>query len=87
MQYVLAMFLAYPLAGIMALLPKGNARHAFSFVVGLWYAQEIFGVQWIHSFISALVSYLIVLVAPRQYIAVLVRRRDDPQTDSTPPPT
>lgn len=72
-QYVLAMFLAYPLAAIMSLLPKGMARHVFSAVVGLWYAQEIFGVQWIHSFISSLVTYLIVAVAPKKYIATLVR--------------
>lgn len=71
-QYVLAMFLAYPLAAIMSLLPKGMARHVFSAVVGLWYAQEIFGVQWIHSFISSLVTYLIVAVAPKKYIATLV---------------
>ncbi len=35
-QYVLAMFLAYPLAGVMSLLPSARAKHAFSLLVGLW---------------------------------------------------
>lgn len=35
-QYVLAMFLAYPLAGVMSLLPSTKAKHAFSLLVGLW---------------------------------------------------
>jgi len=45
LQYVLAMFLAYPLSGILNFLPSANAKHAFSLLVGLWYAQEIFGNQ------------------------------------------
>jgi hypothetical protein len=69
---VLAMFLAYPLAGILSLLPGAHLKHLFSLLVGLWYAQEIFGGQWIHSFASALVSYLIVVLAPRKHIASLV---------------
>ena len=39
------MFLAYPLSGIMTFLPSAKAKHAFSLLVGLWYAQEIFGNQ------------------------------------------
>lgn len=71
LKYVLAMFLAYPLAGILSLLPGAHLKHLFSLLVGLWYAQEIFGGQWIHSFASALVSYLIVVLAPRKHIASL----------------
>lgn len=140
-QYVLAMFLAYPLAGVMSLLPSAQAKHAFAFLVGLWcvskrprfqvggggrehlhshsyapahtsgglegergrfthtathpltpdshmcvcvrhkpskpntnrYAQEIFGAQWIFSFATSLVSYLICALAPQKHIASLVR--------------
>lgn len=36
------------------------------------YAQEIFGNQWIHSFLTSLVSYAIVALAPRKHIATLV---------------
>ncbi|KAM3570524.1 hypothetical protein VYU27_007424, partial [Nannochloropsis oceanica] len=72
LKYVLAMFLAYPLSGILNILPSANAKHAFSLVVGLWYAQEIFGNQWVHSFLSSAVSYLIVCFGPRKHIATLV---------------
>lgn len=72
LKYVLAMFLAYPLSGILNVLPSANAKHAFSLLVGLWYAQEIFGNQWVHSFLSAAVSYLIVCFGPRKHIATLV---------------
>lgn len=49
------MFLAYPLSGILTLLPSTNAKHAFSLLLGLWYAQEIFGnqVRWVWGIVGA----------------------------------
>jgi len=67
------MFLAYPLALILDFLPGKTLKHTFSLVVGLWFAQQIFQSQWVHSFITSLVTYLICLIFPRKLAPGLVR--------------
>lgn len=71
-QYVLAMFLAYPLAFILSKIKSPSLKHLFSFAVGLWYSQQIFGSQWIHSFITITMTYLIVKFGPQKHIHYIV---------------
>jgi hypothetical protein len=65
--------LAYPLAGVLKLLPSTHLKHFFSLLVGLWFAQEIFGAEWVHSFFTAAVTYLLVLTLPRNLAPYVVR--------------
>ena len=45
-------------------LPNKHLKHLFSFLVGFLMVQWIFGPDWIHSFITALGTYLICLILP-----------------------
>lgn len=65
-QYVLLLLAAYPLAAVFARLPNSTTKHLFSVLIGIWTMQFVFYSQWIHSFISATVTYLMVLVLPNK---------------------
>lgn len=68
LQYVLLLLTAYPLAAVFSRLPNATAKHVFSAVVGVWTMQFVFYGQWIHSFISSAVTYLMVLVLPNKWV-------------------
>lgn len=57
---------------IMNMLPYGNIRHVFSFLLGAFLMQFLLGVQWIHQLITSLVAYAMFMVLPRKTTAVLV---------------
>lgn len=65
LNYVLGLFICYPLAMIMNLLPYGKTRHLFSFLLGAFLLQFTLGVQWIHQVITSLVAYLLLALLPR----------------------
>lgn len=73
-KYTVALFLAYPLAAGMYALPNKHLKHLYSFLVGFIMVQWIFGPDWIHSFISAMGTYLICLLFPKniQHYAVFI---------------
>lgn len=58
--------MAYPLAAIFAKLPNATTKHIFSLFFGVWIMQFVFYAQWIHSFMSSAISYLMVLVLPNK---------------------
>lgn len=68
-QYTLGLLLVYPFSAIMYHLPNRNLKHFFSFFVGFALVQWIFGADWIHTFVSSIVTYLICLVAPAKHQA------------------
>ncbi|CAM9733108.1 unnamed protein product [Phaeothamnion confervicola] len=72
MQYVLLLFAAYPMSFIFARLPSANAKHAFSFAMGLWMLQFIYMSQWVHSFITVTVTYLMVRGLPNKIMPYAV---------------
>lgn len=67
-KYTAGLFLVYPLAAILRLLPDTNLKHLMSLIGGVLLTQWVFGPDWVHSFISSFVTYLICLVVPRKYI-------------------
>lgn len=69
LKYTLGLFLVYPFAAILLALPGKNLKHLFSFVVGLVLVQWIFGPDWIHTFASSLITYLICAIFPGKYSA------------------
>lgn len=69
-QYVLLLFAAYPLAAVFARLPNATAKHAFSAGLGVWMMQFVFYGQWLHSFISSAVTYLMVLLLPNRCVCM-----------------
>lgn len=71
-KYTISLFLAYPLAVILRLIPGKNLKHLFSFVGGVFLAQWIFGPDWIHTFASSAGTYLICMLAPRKQVATIV---------------
>lgn len=71
-KYTVAMFLVYPFSILLRLLPDKNLKHLMSTVGGIVLMQWIFGADWIHSFVSSLVTYLICLLAPRKYCHYIV---------------
>jgi len=64
MKYTLTLFAVYPFSSILYNLPGTATKHAFSFLVGFALVQWIFGPDWIHSFITALGTYLICAIVP-----------------------
>lgn len=63
-KYTLGLFLVYPFSWILYKLPNANLKHLFSFAVGFFLVQWIYGADWIHSFVSSLGIYLIAAIAP-----------------------
>ena len=72
LEYLLGMFLCYPLGMIMIALPYGKMKHLFSFILGAFLLQFTIGIQWIHHLISSLVAYSIFLVFPAKTAKTLV---------------
>mmetsp|Transcript_160 Transcript_160/g.162 ORF Transcript_160/g.162 Transcript_160/m.162 type:complete len:500 (-) Transcript_160:49-1548(-) len=72
LSYTLGMFLCYPLGIIMAMLPYGKVKHAFSFLLGAFLLQFTIGKQWIHHLITVVVSYLTILILPRKLSKTIV---------------
>jgi hypothetical protein len=71
-KYMLCLFLAYPFGLIFSLLPKvGTLKHGMSFVVGFIFVQWVFGPDWIHSFITSMLTYAICTFAPRKIMGPL----------------
>jgi hypothetical protein len=56
----------------MRFIPSPTLKHLYSMVVGILLMQWIFASDWIHSFISSLVTYLLCLVFPRKYLGIAV---------------
>lgn len=63
-KFTASIFLVYPLAYILWMLPGRNIKHFFSFAIGFVIMQWIYGPNWIHSFITSLGTYLIAMLAP-----------------------
>lgn len=64
LNYVLGMFLCYPLGMIMGLMPYGKTRHMFSFLLGAFLLQFTIGKQWIHQLITSLLAYAMFTILP-----------------------
>lgn len=71
-KYTISLFLVYPLALIFYYLPGKSIKHLFSFVVGFLMVQWIFGPDWIHTFITSLLTYLLTRLIPGKSMPVLV---------------
>eukprot|EP00612_Vaucheria_litorea_P000872 CAMPEP_0171452384 /NCGR_PEP_ID=MMETSP0945-20130129/512_1 /TAXON_ID=109269 /ORGANISM="Vaucheria litorea, Strain CCMP2940" /LENGTH=470 /DNA_ID=CAMNT_0011977037 /DNA_START=40 /DNA_END=1449 /DNA_ORIENTATION=- len=65
-KYVLMLLTTYPLAVIFSKLPNPLFKNVFSLVVGLWMMQNIFLGQWIHSLITSVISYILMLTLPNR---------------------
>ena len=72
LEYLLGMFICYPLGLIMLALPYGKVKHLFSFILGAFLLQFTIGIQWIHHLISSLIAYGIFLVFPAKTAKTLV---------------
>lgn len=72
LEYVLGLFLCYPLGMILNSLPFGKARHFFSFLLGAFLLQFTIGVQWIHQMITSLAVYAMFHIVPRNKVQVVV---------------
>jgi len=70
--YILLMFAAYPLALFVGVLPSKLARHLSFGLGGIAMMQVMFGSQWIHSFITTMVTYIMVVALPRNIMPLSV---------------
>ncbi|GLD95209.1 hypothetical protein PINS_up003851 [Pythium insidiosum] len=71
-RYVLCLFAAYPFAVIYRLLPSPSLKHLFDILVGGALAHFVLGSGWVHSFISSLITYLLVCFAPARFAPHIV---------------
>lgn len=62
------MLACYPLGLIMHLLPYGKIRHVYSFATGIITVQVVWGIHWIHTPITTLLSYAMLRYCPREHI-------------------
>ena len=56
----------------MNMLPYGQIRHLFSFLLGAFLLQFTLGVQWIHQLITSLVVYAMFALLPRKLSSKVV---------------
>mmetsp|Transcript_2184 Transcript_2184/g.2278 ORF Transcript_2184/g.2278 Transcript_2184/m.2278 type:complete len:511 (-) Transcript_2184:102-1634(-) len=70
-KYTLSLFLAYPFAAILRAIPDPNIKHFISMMGGIFLVQWVFGPDWIHSFISSAVTYLICAFVPNKYSVMI----------------
>ncbi len=70
-KYLVCLVMAYPFSLIFRLISTRGTKNLFSFVFGVLFLQWIYGPDWIHSFISIFVNYLICILAPRKYCGQL----------------
>jgi hypothetical protein len=64
LRAALCLFAAYPFAMVLRVLPAPSAKHWMNICVGLAMAQLVYGSEWLHSFGSALVTYMLMKFAP-----------------------
>merc|ERR1712084_186306 len=61
-----ALLLSYPFAFIMAVfIPYGKSRHVYSSITGMFVLQFAAGSQWIHTFITSIVVYVMMITLPK----------------------
>jgi len=68
----LGILLTCPLGLLMNALPFGKLRHLFSFLSGLFLLQFVVGVEWIHTLITSVVAYAIIVVLPTRFIIRII---------------
>jgi len=67
----LLMFLiAYPFSFVLRLIPFKNLKHLVSAAGGFFLLQWLFQEDWIHAFVTSIVTYLICLIIPSKWCAV-----------------
>mmetsp|Transcript_4371 Transcript_4371/g.3922 ORF Transcript_4371/g.3922 Transcript_4371/m.3922 type:complete len:526 (-) Transcript_4371:58-1635(-) len=71
-KYTLSLFLVYPFAAVLRTIPNPSLKHLFSLAGGLFLVQWVFGADWIHSFVSSFVTYLLCLIVPGKTVTRLV---------------
>jgi len=64
LNFVMGLFVCYPLGMVMNMIPYGKARHLFSFLLGAFLLQFTIGKQWIHHVITSLLAYGMLKVLP-----------------------
>jgi hypothetical protein len=65
------LFATYPISYLLFRLSDPKAKNFLSFIVGFLIVQWIFGPDWIHTFISSSVTYLICAFGPKKYIGII----------------
>ena len=69
---VLGMFLCYPLGIVMKALPFGKLKHLFSCFLGCVVLQFVLGNEWIHLFITSVLSYTFLSILPPKVSRIVV---------------
>ncbi|KAJ0410282.1 hypothetical protein P43SY_002614 [Pythium insidiosum] len=72
LRFILCLFAAYPLAWLQRRLPSATIKHVFNIVIGIGTAQFVYSAGWLHSFLSAMVTYGLVKFAPVRYMPYIV---------------
>eukprot|EP01132_Coremiostelium_polycephalum_P004175 gene4175-5225_t len=64
---VICMIISYPMAMIMKRLPNATMKHLMNIGLGIFYCTWSLGsYSWVHSFVSALIVYVMMSVLPRK---------------------
>ncbi|KAH9157732.1 hypothetical protein AeRB84_000467 [Aphanomyces euteiches] len=71
LRYMMCLFGAYPIALFFPLIPSPILKHVFTTGVGIFFAQFVFGSSWVHTLVMAIMTYGIVLAAPRRHIGTI----------------
>ncbi|KAM9989345.1 hypothetical protein ACTFIY_005386 [Dictyostelium cf. discoideum] len=70
---VICLLMSYPFAAILKKLPSANLKHIMNICLGVFYCTWSLGEwSWLHSFISSLISYGLLMVIPNRYKPQLI---------------
>ncbi|EGC40111.1 hypothetical protein DICPUDRAFT_52171 [Dictyostelium purpureum] len=70
---VICLLASYPFAYLLRKLPNANLKHMLNIFLGIAYCTWSLGQwSWVHSFISSLISYGLLMVLPRRYSQLVV---------------
>lgn len=73
-KYTVSLFLVYPFAILLKIIPAkyDNIKHLYCFVIGILLVQWVYSEDWIHSFVSSIVTYIICKHCPKKHVGKLV---------------
>jgi D-alanyl-lipoteichoic acid acyltransferase DltB (MBOAT superfamily) len=72
LRCVSCLLLAYPLAFVVRKLPSASTKHWLHICAGVSIAQFVYGAGWLHSLVSALLTYALVRTLPAKHAPLVV---------------
>ena len=74
LKFVFGLLAAFPMALLIRMIPctSSSRKHVVGSISGLFVLQFVFGSDLLHPVVSALVTYLLLVVVPRKHLPMVI---------------